>query len=47
VNDELEGMWKETIVAYFKVLSRHLPGGTEESHKNFSQDSLSLGQNLD
>jgi hypothetical protein len=28
-------------VAKFKVLSRHLPGGTEENHKNVGQDSRS------
>jgi hypothetical protein len=36
MNDGLERMWKEAVVAYFKVLSRHLPGGTEESHENSS-----------
>jgi hypothetical protein len=25
VNDELERMWKEAVVALFKVLSQHLP----------------------
>jgi hypothetical protein len=29
-----------------KVLSRNLPGGTEENHKDLSQDSRSLGQDL-
>jgi hypothetical protein len=33
VNNELERMWKETVVAQFKVLSRHLPGGTEGNHE--------------
>jgi hypothetical protein len=33
VNDELERMWKEAVVALFKVLSRHLPGGSEENHE--------------
>jgi hypothetical protein len=28
VNDEFERMWKEVV--YFKVLSHHLPVGTEE-----------------
>jgi hypothetical protein len=28
VNDELERMWKEEIVKYFKVPFLHLPGGT-------------------
>jgi hypothetical protein len=23
----------EVVVAYFKILSQHLPGGTEENHK--------------
>jgi hypothetical protein len=27
LNDELGGMWKEVIVAYFKVLFQHLPEG--------------------
>jgi hypothetical protein len=36
INNELERMWKEAIVAKFKVLSRHLPGGTEENHKKQS-----------
>jgi len=31
VKDKLEAMRKETIVAYFTVLSRHSPGGTEEN----------------
>jgi hypothetical protein len=39
-DDELERMWKEAVVAYFKVLSRHSPGGTEENTKTLSQDSL-------
>jgi hypothetical protein len=28
VNDESKRIWKEEVVAYFKVLSRNLPGGT-------------------
>jgi hypothetical protein len=44
MNDELEGMWKEAAVAWFKVLSRNLAGKTEENHKNPRQDSRSLGQ---
>jgi hypothetical protein len=27
---ELERIWKEAVMAQFNVLSRHLPGGTEE-----------------
>jgi hypothetical protein len=36
VSDELERIWKEVVVAYFKVLSWHLPGGTEKNHKKTS-----------
>jgi hypothetical protein len=36
MNDELEKMWMETVVVYFKELSQNLPGWTEESHKNTS-----------
>jgi hypothetical protein len=31
-------MRKEGTVAYFKVLSRHLPRRTKENHENFNQD---------
>jgi hypothetical protein len=46
VNNELERMWKEAVMASFKVLSKHLPGGPEEKHEHLSQDSPSLGQEL-
>jgi hypothetical protein len=36
VNDELERMRKEAAVAQFKVLSRHLAGGTEENYEEIS-----------
>jgi hypothetical protein len=42
VNDELEKCDK----VYLKALSWHLPGGTEEDHKNLSQGNLSLGKDL-
>jgi hypothetical protein len=32
LNDELERIWREAVVAYVKILS-HLPGLTEETHK--------------
>jgi hypothetical protein len=38
-------MWKEPIVAHFKVLSQHLPGGTEESHER-TQNSRFPGRDL-
>jgi hypothetical protein len=33
-NNEQERIWKEAVVTYCKVLSRHLPGGTEENHES-------------
>jgi hypothetical protein len=33
-NNELERIWKEAVVALFKVLSQALPGGTKENHRN-------------
>lgn len=30
MNDELESEWKGGDIAYFKVLSEHLSGGTEQ-----------------
>jgi hypothetical protein len=33
VNDELERMWKEAVVAYFKALSWHVPEDSTENHK--------------
>jgi hypothetical protein len=33
VNNEFEMMWKEAFMAQFKVLSRQLPTGTDENHK--------------
>jgi hypothetical protein len=33
VNDELEIMWKEEVVACFNVLSHHLPERTEGNQR--------------
>jgi hypothetical protein len=33
MNDEAERMGVEAVVAYFKVLGRHLAGDTEEKHE--------------
>jgi hypothetical protein len=33
MNNELERMWKEKVMACFEILSWHLPGGTEETHE--------------
>jgi hypothetical protein len=31
MNDELERMWNEAAVTYFKILFRYFPGRKEES----------------
>jgi hypothetical protein len=33
VNDELESIWKEALVAYSVALRRYLPGVTEENRE--------------
>jgi hypothetical protein len=38
MNDELERMCNEAVLALFDALSHNLPGVTEENHKNLSQD---------
>jgi hypothetical protein len=37
MNNELQRMWKEAVMTYFKVLFQHLPRRTEENYKNFNQ----------
>jgi hypothetical protein len=32
VDYEIEGMWKEVFVAYFKALTQHSHKGAEENH---------------
>jgi hypothetical protein len=32
MNKELESMWKEVVIAYFKAIPQHLPGGTGEEY---------------
>jgi hypothetical protein len=39
VNYELERMWKELGMAYFKVLFHHLLGGLRKSTENLSLNS--------
>jgi hypothetical protein len=34
VNDELSKMWKEAVMAYFKVLLPHLFGGNDGNPQN-------------
>jgi hypothetical protein len=38
--------YRRKQLAKFYFLAWYFPGGTEENHKNLSQDSQSLGQNL-
>jgi hypothetical protein len=37
VNNERERMWKQAVVAHFKVLSRNLPARTEENHETLTK----------
>jgi hypothetical protein len=46
VNDELKRVWKDAVVAYFKVLTQNLPGWTERNHENQCQDIRSPGRDL-
>jgi hypothetical protein len=46
-NNELQRMQKEVIVAYFKVLSRHLPGGTEENRRKHQSRQPVYGSRYD
>jgi hypothetical protein len=34
MNDKLERMWEEAVMVYFKELTQHSLGGTEENHEN-------------
>lgn len=41
VNDELEGVWKEVVRAFIKILFQNLHGGCVKNHKiSVSQSSL-------
>jgi hypothetical protein len=33
VNDDSEGIWREMVIARFKVLSKHLREMTKENHE--------------
>jgi hypothetical protein len=33
MNDELESIGKEVVMFLIEILSRHFPGGTEETHE--------------
>jgi hypothetical protein len=40
--NQLERVWKKADVTSFEVLSRSLPGGTEETTKNFTVRIVNL-----
>jgi hypothetical protein len=40
VNDELERLWKEAVEAEFKVVSRHLPGRSEENREKSKKNGI-------
>jgi hypothetical protein len=46
VNNTRESMWKEVVVAWFKIASRNISQRTEEAQNNFSHDSPCLGWDL-
>jgi hypothetical protein len=33
MNNDSERIWEEAVVAYFKLLSQHLPGRTEKNYE--------------
>jgi hypothetical protein len=39
MNDEREGMRKEPVLPYFKILYKELFGGAEQNHQNFKLES--------
>jgi hypothetical protein len=45
-NNELEIIWKEAVVALFKVLSRYLLGKAKENHETLSKNIRSPGREL-
>jgi hypothetical protein len=46
VNDEMGEVWKEVIVAYFKVLAKYFPGETEEHHEMSDNMAVLQAENL-
>lgn len=40
LNNKLEGIRKEAAIVSFKVLSRPVPGGTEENHEGLQAAAL-------
>jgi hypothetical protein len=46
MNGQLERVCKEAVVAYLKVLFRHLPGELNKTMKNLPEDSRDLTEYL-
>jgi hypothetical protein len=47
MNNEFKRIWNEVVMAQFKVLFQHFPGGTDKkTMKNLSRDSRSLSCDL-
>lgn len=46
MTNDLEWMWKKTVVAQFKAFSKAFPEETEGNHGSQSQNSRSLGRML-
>jgi hypothetical protein len=46
INDELRKPWNEVVMAYFKVLSYTLPGGTNEKQNKAQLGSQDLNLRL-
>jgi hypothetical protein len=40
VNKELEGIWKEDVMSYFKILTLHVSEGTEKNEKKIPTSSV-------
>jgi hypothetical protein len=36
MNDQLEKMWKEAVIAWFKTLAKRLVGRIEENHEKLT-----------
>jgi hypothetical protein len=45
MNDELERLWKEAVVCYFKLSLRTSPAGSEETHDRPHRIASLLAEN--
>jgi hypothetical protein len=46
VGNKLKRKWKGTVMTYFKVLSQHLPGRTEENHDKSQSGQMTTKQRV-